>query len=767
MALKEGKEKDRTMRLMVIGCYGQGKTTLTRRLLNQTLEGVESTNGVDIHKASCTQEEKFWECMKEENVEFESLERLAKISVVQNVEKTSRNKQEWTEVIYTRVQPADSTESATEKISQTALVSLSSSSDNLTLHKHTDLQLFQKIKQDMQGRELDKKWVISLWDFAGQFVFYSTHQLFHSRNAIYLLVFDLHKNLDAPVKDEDYPGGTSPLVKSMKDYLEFWVTSVHSFVGSRDATQPKIILVGTHKDKLKDEKAADDYFEAVKKMFDGRKLLSHIYPQSFAIAGKDLKDDTVAQLRETIIRIGNENKEEIPARWIPLEIELRKKEHKNVLKFKEVLEINRDLEQPIWSEDQIKAFLKFHHTRGTFIYFDEGLMAENVVVNPPYVVDAFRCIITSGRFCKNDNHLRPLWQKLTSHAVLEQELIHAVWENDHRNKFIEFKDVLLLVLQRHKIIAEAHKFNEESQELTPLGFFIVSSFLRKSRGTDIAAFLKGRNYTPVSFVYKFEHEAIVSTIYQRVTSAAIGSWSVVDFNHSKLLFEDAGVYRLNISYAGIIIHNKNTIDILVVHMCPRKEISSEIPDFFRRFVDNVIRSNSLKLVPDERENNDVKSYRNSIRCYHSDHNCEGSVETYDLEMLKNQQEKEVCCPDNLAHDSIDIKKIFHLWFSYKVSDKVIPHRRLELKELVELSFAIGYNWELLGTLLDISEIKIQHIIMDNKDQKTSMKIYEMLKLWDSEREDEATLDILVRAIEKLPKESVNLDVIKNLIDKIY
>lgn len=46
-----------------------------------------------------------------------------------------------------------------------------------------------------------KEALVSLWDFAGQFVYYATHQLFFSPRCIYLLVLNLDQNLDQTLHD--------------------------------------------------------------------------------------------------------------------------------------------------------------------------------------------------------------------------------------------------------------------------------------------------------------------------------------------------------------------------------------------------------------------------------------------------------------------------------------------------------------------------------------------------------------------------------------
>ena len=53
-ALEEGSEKDYSIRLMVVGPHGVGKTALTKRLLEQDFDinQRDSTDGIDIHVRS-------------------------------------------------------------------------------------------------------------------------------------------------------------------------------------------------------------------------------------------------------------------------------------------------------------------------------------------------------------------------------------------------------------------------------------------------------------------------------------------------------------------------------------------------------------------------------------------------------------------------------------------------------------------------------------------------------------------------------------------
>ena len=67
---------------------------------------------------------------------------------------------------------------------------------------------------------------LNIWDFAGQAVYYPTHQLFLPDNAVFIVVFDLS-------------------LPSSVARVHYWLDSIASNVSK----SPPVLLVGTHKDK--------------------------------------------------------------------------------------------------------------------------------------------------------------------------------------------------------------------------------------------------------------------------------------------------------------------------------------------------------------------------------------------------------------------------------------------------------------------------------------------------------------------------------------
>ncbi|XP_030844818.1 uncharacterized protein LOC100888746 [Strongylocentrotus purpuratus] len=79
---------------------------------------------------------------------------------------------------------------------------------------------------------------LSIWDFAGQDIYYTTHQVFLTWRAIYVIVFDLSRSLDSVVpsesRDEYYEmakrGAKSEL--TCLEFINFWLFHLRPCCGA-------------------------------------------------------------------------------------------------------------------------------------------------------------------------------------------------------------------------------------------------------------------------------------------------------------------------------------------------------------------------------------------------------------------------------------------------------------------------------------------------------------------------------------------------------
>ncbi|XP_060589621.1 probable serine/threonine-protein kinase roco6 [Ruditapes philippinarum] len=536
-ALKEGNESDNFIRVMVVGNFNQGKTSLTRRLLQLPMENIESTDGIDIHAANC-EDNVTWKTTGSNVAEIKGARRLANIIIqsIKSIDNTETlddgNEQEDDIMLQVECNDDDDDDknaesfedgdtcdsldeienqgnclaAVTDKYFSKTSFSKTSSNDNSKIEKcftsgldvseekaiinepvlqikAVDLlsEFTEKLKDENYASNQNGNGInVNIWDFGGQFIYYATHQIFHSRDAIYLLVFDLTKDLNSIVEDEDFPDKKF----DMRTCLKFWIMSVHAFVGTKDGKEPTIILVGTHKADCISKSDIEKKFDDVYDLFIKSKARNHIYKIPFAVENTDPNDPGITELKTALFEIGSEKAKgsKVPAKWIQLEEALKgNKENRKILKYEDVQNIDKSTDLPINDEEQLQLFLKYHHAKGTIVYFDEEKLREFVVIDPQLLVDAFKCIITSKRFCKWKSDIHELWEKLMETAVLDKYLLNTIWEHDDKNRFIEHKDILLAFLQRHRILAEMQVIDEVTSDARGTGKYIVPSLL-KSEG---------------------------------------------------------------------------------------------------------------------------------------------------------------------------------------------------------------------------------------------------------------------------------------------
>jgi hypothetical protein len=599
--------------------------------------------------------------------------------------------------------------------------------------------------------------IATIWDFGGQYIYYTTHQIFHSRDAIYLLVFNLNKDLDNVIEDYDFPGRQ----EKMKNSLMFWVNSINTYVGTNDCTEPIVILVGTHKKTFQGNLEAK--FTEVKDLFAGTEVRKHIFDKTFAVDNSSPDDSAIEELRYTIYDIGKQKAEtkDLPASWIHLEMSLLQINQSDIVSFKEVLDMTTKIKYP-QNTDELKLFLKYHHDKGTLVYFDEQELGEYVILNPQFLIDAFRCIITSKVICDGCPKLHDLWKKMTNMAILEKELLDAVWsKNEH---FSEFSTLILKFLIRHRILAEILKTDGHGHENTLKGTqnYIIPSFLKVNCTEDTTeTFIYGKTCSSVILGLSLRNNVMISTIYERVLAAVLGNCSPIEFRDQVLVFQNLAYILLNRRHAGRIQKvEKKGLELMVIRLIESDEDLNEVCYEFRNKVETVIGQEFRKLQTNVKQ----EPFNHYIKCNDKFHKGHGSKETYSVDEVK--EEKTVSCPDFENH-GIDIHSAIVEWFHQEetpsVASKPHPKGLVTDKHLVRIADTLGLNWELLACELGVPSDKVQRIKMEHHSSGTETIIFYTLKEWKDRDVEKALMSDLFSAIQKTEGLNVNLEKLASLM----
>ncbi|XP_045203497.2 uncharacterized protein LOC123556657 isoform X2 [Mercenaria mercenaria] len=751
-AIRKGKEKDRRLRINIIGNYAQGKTSLARRLAGLTCDGVTSTNGIEINRFQCkNSNDGRLEAVTDDGEYFigrmalvaNSMQSVAPKKLNEGGKDVSQSKETLTRITESPEKPKLSKESIEKK--QFAISS-------------EEFKTFST-KLDMTCKETEI--YFDIWDFGGQYTFYATHTLFHSKKALYLLVFDLSTPLNTRVNDEEHPSGNSN--KTLEYFAKFWIESIHSFVGP----EPPVILVGTHRDKLpgnkqEQDKTSDLYFEQVRHIFDKTDMIYHILAEDFAVDNNDPRDTETGRLLHYLLGKGQElsNTDEIPARWIPLEKALLNKKQQRIIKYEDVLRIDSENEFPLNDNEEVKLFLQYQHEKGLLFYFDEEPISEYVVVEPRYLIDAFKCIVTPERFRLKQPSLRALWNELRMEAKLSNELLNAVWTKSP-DRFIENKTVLLEFLKKHCIISPVVEFDEKSGEYKEHEWYIIPSLLQDTiTESDMRDFIMGKSQTQIRYIMMFEKSTIVPVLFHRLLCAALGRWPVLNLGSNKLLFKNMGIFKLEGSYAGVAEMTFSHIELRTISLsnCPMK---ADVSESFRRYVGSVVQHEFRKL--NYQMDKVRKPFIQQYRCNHEIHGLSGSHTVFNLDRL--DEKGCIFCPDNFSHQYCSQKEAKAEWFIDESSNTVFPDKILTEKQLSQLAgLAIGKNWQLLGIELGVTQVEIDHI--EEENSSIALRVYKMLHKWKARSASKATLNVLAQKMKYCKAVNIDWDEVRNIKDEL-
>ncbi|XP_052081793.1 uncharacterized protein LOC127719609 [Mytilus californianus] len=553
---KDGTMKRRHIRIMIVGKYSAGKTCLMRRLLNEEINDVISTDGINVEVRRCKvrisdgqwifSEEK---CYKQDfDGKFKNalsakihdysnpkplvsanIEQLDYISIHSNATDQSLNKDKTTPVVEENIslksrkqdskdiQTAelvapkrchtltevkgdfshnvfqqdskllDENEMKSMKETSIRTMSIQKSNDfeqNRTNKSNTEQTTELKIKplhelqpkqihtdESIENKETDQLYLLSnvlqsegntdniecaecdFWDFAGQRDFYATHQTFLTMNAIYLLTIDLSSFETAqPVQQE---GGK---LDDIGEYTNYWLDCIHCYSTQNrkekmEEREPPVIIVCTGIDKVTD-------FHKVTKSFKHH-LEENVgsHPKRFHIrdivylSNKDKDKNKFDILRSKIwktVKSMSSWEDELPLSWIHLEKQLQVKSDKeNIVSLEDVMKIGRESTFPVTNEEDVISFLRVQHEMGNIIFFHR--LREYIILNPVWLVDAFRCLVSPCEFQQHHLDIDNLNQIADTGEIMI-DYIEQMFTKVPKLNFFKHKDHLLKVMEEFDII---------------------------------------------------------------------------------------------------------------------------------------------------------------------------------------------------------------------------------------------------------------------------------------------------------------------------
>ena len=315
--------------------------------------------------------------------------------------------------------------------------------------------LIKKLRDEVHEMESEDDIYSVLWDFAGESVYYETHQLFLTSKAIYLLVYDLSRDPEESAQPVKKQGVFEKIeetlcMKTNLDYLDYLMTSVSSqssptedhdlYTASTSTDLPKtlppVFLVCTHSDQPfggnDPSELAIKVYGSLKTKSYGGQLFHTVFNVDNTKSGLQTECPEVKRLRESILAVAMElpqTKEIIPIKWLKYEeaLQVVLDEGHKWITIDHAKRIASEVCQ-IHDHQEFVTLLDFLHDQRILIHFSDTVELNKLVVfDPQWLIDVFKAVITVKRYDQQEPGMNDSWLRLEREGILEEKLLDHAW----------------------------------------------------------------------------------------------------------------------------------------------------------------------------------------------------------------------------------------------------------------------------------------------------------------------------------------------------
>ncbi|XP_053386499.1 uncharacterized protein LOC123537921 isoform X2 [Mercenaria mercenaria] len=376
-------------------------------------------------------------------------------------------------------------------------------------------------------------------------------------------------------------------------------------------------------------------------------------------------------------------------------------------------------------------FLRFHHESGNLLYYSDANLSDSIIIDPQWLIDAFKSLITARMFCCRQPKIFEKWIQFDESAILTREIVEAVWEN---SMFHEHIELLLDYLEKLGIIAKPPQQIDET-EVT--NYYFAPCFGKKPPPEDLACNDCEDRRSTSKLCFKTRSGFLPTAVFNRLLAACISKWPLTKINGKRSVFCGCGIFDLKDNHILYVYFFDHVIQIWITKLSakdrePSTSLCLDAYAFVLDLLQNRLRLTSAMEV----------FLRSQCSDLHSNH----KMCTFDEKAKKT----EVVCSCRSEKHVLRTNELTKYWQLSKADPKVKP-KVLTDKDINRMAQHIGKEYKSLGFELGLSQVEIDHINLDS--ETTTDRTREMLMKWKNKEEGEVTLEMLKNAME----EAVGID----------
>ena len=199
---------------------------------------------------------------------------------------------------------------------------------------------------------------------------------------------------------------------------------------------PSVFLVCTHSDQPYGGKDASELsikvYGSLKTKSYGGQLFHIVFNVDNTKSGLQTECPEVKRLRESILAVAMElpqTKENIPIKGLKYEqaLQVVLDEGHKWITIEHAKRIASEVCQ-IHDDQEFVTVLDFLHDQRSLIHFDDTVeLNKLVVLDPQWLIDVFKAVITVKCYDQQERGLNDLWLKLEREGILEEKLLKHTW----------------------------------------------------------------------------------------------------------------------------------------------------------------------------------------------------------------------------------------------------------------------------------------------------------------------------------------------------